>query len=112
MIFGSPINRDVRLTSTGLSGLGERMNIYERFGVNPVINVSGTKTRFGGSLMEVPVINLGSLVSKGIVRKSEVIKRGVKILGQGEIEKKIIVENLEVSDSAKEKIIKAGGQVV
>ena len=28
------------------------MNIYERFGVKPVINVSGTKTRFGGSLME------------------------------------------------------------
>jgi len=28
------------------------MNVYERFGVNPIINVAGTKTRYGGALME------------------------------------------------------------
>lgn len=28
------------------------MNIYERFGVRPIINVAGTKTRYGAALME------------------------------------------------------------
>ena len=28
------------------------MNIYEHFGVSPIINVAGTKTRYGGALME------------------------------------------------------------
>jgi ribosomal protein L15 len=36
----------------------------------------------------------------------------VKILGRGEITKKLIFENCKVSESAKEKIEKAGGHVV
>jgi len=28
------------------------MNIYEHFGINSIINVAGTKTRYGGALME------------------------------------------------------------
>jgi large subunit ribosomal protein L15 len=48
-----------------------------------------------------------TLAEKGIIRKKEA---KVKILGNGEITKKIIVENCDISKSAKAKIDKAGGQ--
>ncbi|AYD41393.1 50S ribosomal protein L15 [Clostridium fermenticellae] len=48
------------------------------------------------------------LLSKGIVNKS---KNGVKILGNGEIEKKLTVKAAKFSKSAVEKIEAAGGKV-
>ena len=54
------------------------------------------------------VISLATLYEKGITRKN--VKR-VKILGQGELTKKVIVEGLEVSKSAKEAIEKNKGEV-
>jgi len=53
------------------------------------------------------VINMESLKGKGLVNK----KVAVKILGYGEISKKLIVEGLPVSRTAIEKIKKAGGDV-
>ena len=46
------------------------------------------------------------LLKKGLIDK---IKAGVKILGDGEIDKKLVIEGCQVSKSAKEKIEKAGG---
>ncbi|MEK7507232.1 MAG: 50S ribosomal protein L15 [Patescibacteria group bacterium] len=49
-----------------------------------------------------------NLVKKGIVRTA---KNGIKILGTGELKKKLIISKLKVSAAAREKILKAGGEV-
>jgi large subunit ribosomal protein L15 len=56
----------------------------------------------------------GDLITPRELRKKDLvdnIKLGAKILGQGEITKKLIVKNCLISKSAKEKIEKAGGKV-
>ncbi len=53
-------------------------------------------------------VNIEVLKEKSLVKKST---EKVKILGRGEIDKKLIIENLEVSPVAVEKIEKAGGSV-
>jgi large subunit ribosomal protein L15 len=40
------------------------------------------------------------------------INKGVKILGDGEITKKLVIKDCEVSKNAKEKIERAGGKVL
>jgi len=54
-------------------------------------------------------VNLKTLKEKGLIRKSEQI---VKILSEGSINKKIIIEDLAISKKAQEKIEKAGGKVI
>jgi large subunit ribosomal protein L15 len=53
-----------------------------------------------------------TLVEKGLMRKKSGKIPKVKILGRGEVTKKLIFEGCEISRSAKEKIEKAGGYVV
>lgn len=53
-------------------------------------------------------VNRTSLKEKGLVGK---IIDGIKVLGNGEISKKLTVEVEKISASAKEKIEKAGGSV-
>ena len=48
-----------------------------------------------------------SLLEKGIISKT---LDGVKILGRGEVTKKVTVKVAKISESAKEKIVKAGGK--
>lgn len=56
------------------------------------------------------VVNIDALVKKGFISgKSKDLK--VKILGNGEITKKVTIENIPVSKSAEEKIVKAGGKI-
>ena len=50
-----------------------------------------------------------TLLEKGLVGK---MKASVKILGKGEIKKKLTVENCSISGSAREKIEKAGGKII
>jgi len=58
---------------------------------------------------EGETVTVESLKEKGIVRKNAT---SVKILGNGDIKKKIIIEGIElVSSSAREKIEKAGGSI-
>lgn len=54
------------------------------------------------------VVSKDSLIEKGIARKNS---EKIKILGKGDISKKIKVEGLAVSESAAEKIMKAGGSI-
>jgi len=54
-------------------------------------------------------INLKTLKEKKLIRKEAQL---VKILSEGKISKKLIVENLKISKKAQEKIEKAGGEVV
>jgi len=53
-------------------------------------------------------VNAKSLKEKKVIRK---ISQAIKILSEGEITKKIIIENIEISKKAKEKIEKAGGKI-
>ena len=54
-------------------------------------------------------VNLELLQAKGLVRKD--VKAGVKLLGNGELTKKLNIHVDKVSKSAQEKVEKAGGTV-
>ncbi len=70
-----------------------------------VVNVSSLEKLYADG----EKVNLETLVQKGLVKKSEKL---VKILGVGDLKKKLEVSVPAVSASAKEKIEKAGGSVV
>jgi large subunit ribosomal protein L15 len=55
-------------------------------------------------------VNIDSLIANKIVDKKQAKLLGVKILGDGEIKKKLTIE-LPISKSAAKKIEKAGGKV-
>lgn len=56
-------------------------------------------------------VDIALLVKEGIVEALDAEKYGVKILGDGEIGKKLIIE-IPISTSAAKKIEKAGGKIV
>ncbi len=72
-----------------------------------VINVAALETAFEAGATVTPK----TLVSAGVI--SAVAKRApmVKILGNGELKKKFVIEDCQVSQSAKTKIEAAGGSV-
>ena len=72
-----------------------------------VINVSQLEVAFKAG----EAVNPGALVAAGVVALRRKKAPAVKILGNGELTKKLVVTNCEVSKSAKEKIEKAGGSV-
>ena len=69
------------------------------------INVELLETKFNDG----ETVNKASLVEKGFISSKS--NSMVKVLGNGEITKKLTVEVDKVSASAKEKIEKAGGSV-
>jgi len=69
-----------------------------------IVNLSQLNKKFSDG----DIITLKRLQKKGLVDN---IKVGVKILGDGNINKKLEVRGVEASKSAKEKIEKAGGVV-
>lgn len=75
-----------------------------------VINVSALETAFAAGETITPK----SLIERGLVRvrKAAATAPIVKILGTGELTKKITVSGCEVSASAKQKIEKTGGSVI
>lgn len=70
-----------------------------------VINLSMIETRYEDG----DTVDKESLVQKGLLKKASF---NVKILGNGELTKKLKVNVDKISVSAKEKIEKAGGTVV
>ena len=60
-----------------------------------------------GLLYFLVLMAVSFLLEKGIISKCE---HGVKILGNGELSKKLIVKASAFSASAKEKIVAAGGK--
>ncbi len=54
-------------------------------------------------------INPRALLEKRLIDR---MKAGVKILGKGDLNKKLFIEGCAVSGSAKEKIEKAGGKII
>ncbi|MEK7166996.1 MAG: 50S ribosomal protein L15 [Patescibacteria group bacterium] len=70
-----------------------------------IVNIKQLDIKFKNDDKITPEI----LFKKGLINK---IKNKVKILGDGELTKKLIVEKCAVSKSAKEKIEKAGGKIL
>ncbi len=68
------------------------------------INLKTLETKF----KDGEKVNFESLKEKGLIRK---ISQVVKILSEGDITKKIVIENLLISKKAQEKIEKAGGKI-
>lgn len=56
-------------------------------------------------------VNVDTLAQSGVVKKEDAEKYGVKILGDGEVKKKLTIE-VPISNSAAKKVKKAGGKVV
>jgi len=72
-----------------------------------IINVAEINKKFEQGELVSPQ----SLIKKKIVSKIKGRIPEVKILGDGKIDKKVIVKNCMLSKSAEEKIKKAGGEV-
>lgn len=72
-----------------------------------VVNVSALETAFEAGA----IVNPKTLVIAGVIETIKKRAPKVKILGNGNITKKVVVEDCQVSQSAKEKIEKAGGSV-
>jgi large subunit ribosomal protein L15 len=70
---------------------------------NAVLNIKDLERFDDGSTIDIDILRLAGLV-KGKVD-------GVKILGNGDTEKKFALKNVLVSKTAKEKIESAGGSV-
>lgn len=69
------------------------------------VNVMSLEKKFNDGERVTPK----TLLEKGLVGKMKV---AVKILGDGELKKKLIIEGCAVSAGAREKIEKAGGKIV
>jgi large subunit ribosomal protein L15 len=72
--------------------------------VYEVVNVSALNGFADGE-----TVNLESLRAKGLVKKKGVL---VKVLGEGELARKLTVSVDKVSASAREKVLAAGGSVI
>ena len=81
-----------------------KRGFYNRFGMNYVeINVGSLNCFEDGTVVE-PVM----LIEHGMIKN---IRDGVRILGNGELTKKLTVQAMGFSKTAEEKIIAAGGKV-
>lgn len=70
-----------------------------------IVNLVDIEARFNDG----ETVNRASLVEKGLVKKADAL---IKVLGNGDLTKKLTVDVDKVSASAKEKIEKVGGSVV
>ncbi len=70
-----------------------------------VVNLCEIETRYDNG----ETVNRESLIKKGLLKK---VSSLIKVLGNGDLTKKLTVDVEKVSSSAKEKIVKAGGSVV
>jgi len=70
-----------------------------------VVNVADLEQKFEND----ETVTWEALVERNLIKAKDVL---VKILGNGELTKKLTVEMLNMSASAKEKIEKAGGKIV
>lgn len=72
--------------------------------VHEALNVSQISEIFANG----EIVSLETLKEKGVISKRA---EAVKILGHGEIDKKLTIEKLPVSETARNKVIAAGGAI-
>lgn len=70
-----------------------------------VVNLSALEAAFASG----DTVSATTLKERGLIRSSKSAKLSVKILGTGELTKKLVFVGCSASASAKEKIEKAGG---
>lgn len=104
-----PEMRDIIKKLPKLRGHGKnRAKTVHAERVRPVvINVSVLETAFEAGATVSPK----TLVTAGVVNSAKKRAPVVKLLGNGNLTKKLVVEDCQVSQSAKEKIEAAGGSV-
>lgn len=68
------------MTSTTVNTLRERGSIYERIGVQPIINAMGTQTVNGGSIMDREVIDAMLEASRVMVRMRDLNREAGEII--------------------------------
>lgn len=73
-----------------------------------VLNLERLNSAFGGG----ELITSAALFKKGLINKISGRLPEIKILGRGELDKKLSFKGMKVSKSAKEKIEKAGGEII
>ena len=73
--------------------------------INKVINIADIESAYNNG----DKVSLETLLEKDLIRRSD---KNVKLLGNGELTKKLEVSLENISASAKEKIEKAGGSIV
>lgn len=95
---------------------GGQMPLYRRVAARGFSNYMFKKTYVPVNLFlleknysDGEVVSLETLIKKGLIKKSE---KNIKILGNGELSKKLEVQIEKVSAGAVEKIEKAGGKIV
>jgi large subunit ribosomal protein L15 len=69
-----------------------------------IVNVGTLEERF----------DAGATINEAALRAANLVKGtfdGIKVLGEGDVSKAFQIEGLKVSNSAKEKIVKAGGSI-
>ncbi len=76
---------------------------------NPVISIN--LNLIEGAFKDGSTVKPSTIFAKGLIEHYKGKNQKIKILGSGEIKKKIMVVNCAVSKSAQEKIEKAGGSV-
>jgi len=84
---------------------GYRLSPREKVEVG--VNLSTLEKKFESGAK----INPEVLLAKKIIRKMKGRMPNVKILGKGELKKRLIIEDCKVSKGAREKIEKAGGEI-
>ena len=100
-----PIIRGLIKRYPKLRGYKQKSTPTPIFGV--VVNLDILEKRFGSDEKITPRI----LLEKGIVHRIKGRIPEVKILGKGEITKKLIIEDCQISKSARDKVEKAGGNI-
>lgn len=85
-------------------GVNSLMSIQARAAV---VNLSQLEALFAAG----DTINPTTLMERGVVRARKGASVPVKILGDGEVTKKLVISGCKVSGSARAKIEKAGGSI-
>ncbi len=90
----------------GQSTMIQRMPKLKGFtNLNRVESIAVNLDRLDEKFEEGGIVNLESLKEKGLIRNTRV---SVKILGRGEISKKLQISEVEISQTAQKKLEKAG----
>ena len=98
----------------GRNFAGDKTSLFRRtpklrgfkslYAKNNIVNVSVLEATFESG----DIISPNILLKRGLISKT---KPRVKILGNGDLNKKFVIENCIVSKSAEDKIKKAGGEI-
>ena len=81
-----------------------KRGFHNKFATNyAIVNVGVLEARF----QDGETVNLETLLARKVIRKAQ---DGLKVLGGGELTKKLTVQAAVFSAAAKEKIVAAGGQ--